>query len=327
VRTSTYNTVHQIPEQHVRTSTYNTYTQVPEHHVRTSTYNTVQQIPEQHVRTSTYNTVHQVPETHVATHSYKVAHTTQIPYTVTSTAYKSQSYKVPYTTTHTKTVEVPYAKSGYRRLAGDAASAAKKDAITNDDATTALASTLKGLPYGAKVVSTHTVEIPQYHTKTITHTAYKTVAKPYTVVSHVVCTPKVQISYQCGSCTGSTSYVPSYGADFLGARYTGASLGYTTHVFHHIYHPAGVIASSYNAEGPLSWTPTKNGWKADGHKDWRSASLNEAAVSETKNTSKSSAGTIIGASIGSMVGMALVAGAVYKRRQQPVAVEDNMSIL
>merc|ERR1712167_117268 len=252
-------------------------------HVTTSEYTTVHQVPEHHVATSTYNTVHQVPEHHVATSHYKTAHTYTTPYTVSSTAYKSQSYKVPYSVTHTKTVALP-SSGGYRRLAE--------------------------LPYGAKVVATHTDEYRAY--------------KPYTVVSHLVCTPKVTVSYQCPACTGSNSYVPSYGADFMGDA--SEAHKYSTIVMHHVYHPKGVTEA--NADGALQWTETKDGWKAEG-KDWQSASHNQAAAVETTTSRKSAAGTIIGATVGCMVGLTLVALAVYKRRSatsQPAA-EDNMSIL
>jgi hypothetical protein len=295
VTTSTYNTVHEVPEQHVATHDVVSYHAIPEHHVTTSTY----------------NTVHQVPEQHVALSHYKTAHTYTTPYSVSSTAYKSESYKVPYSVTHTKTVAVP--SSGYRRLAtADAGSdaALAKDKISNDDATTALKSTLAKMPYGAKVVSTNTQETKSY--------------KPYTVVFHLVCTPKVTVSYQCPACTGSSSYVPSYGADFMGDA--SEAHQYSTQVYHHVYHPAGVTAA--NADGALQWTETKNGWKAEG-KDWQSASLNQAATVETTVSRKSSVGTVIGATVGCMVGLTLVALFVHKRRSatsQPVA-EDNMSIL
>jgi len=335
VTTSEYTTVHQVPEQHVVTSSYNTVHQVPEHHVATSTYNTVHQVPEQHVAThdvvsyhsvpehhvatSTYNTVHQVPEQHVAVSHYKTAHTYTTPYTVSSTAYKSQAYKVPYSVTHTKTVALP-SSGGYRRLAetgartistdAGAQKALASDKVSTDDATSALKDTLSKLPYGAKVVATHTDEYKAY--------------KPYTVVSHLVCTPKVTVSYQCPACTGSNSYVPSYGADFMGDA--SEAHKYSTIVMHHVYHPKGVTEA--NADGALQWTETKDGWKAEG-KDWQSASLNQAAAVETTTSHKSAAGTVIGATVGCMVGLTLVALAVYKRRSatsQPSA-EDNMSIL
>jgi hypothetical protein len=320
VTTSEYTTVHQVPEHHVVTSSYNTVHEVPEHHVATSTYNTVHEVPEHHVATSTYNTVHQVPEHHVATSHYKTAHTYTTPYTVSSTAYKSQSYKVPYSVTHTKTVALP-SSGGYRRLAekadartmsndAGAQKALKTDKVSNDDATSALKDTLSKLPYGAKVVATHTDEYKAY--------------KPYTVVSHLVCTPKVSVSYQCPACTGSNSYVPSYGADFMGDA--SEAHKYSTIVMHHVYHPKGVTEA--NADGALQWTETKDGWKAEG-KDWQSASLNQAAAVETTTSHKSAVGTVIGATVGCMVGLTLVALAVYKRRSatsQPAA-EDNMSIL
>merc|ERR1711988_767293 len=319
VTTSEYTTAHEVPEHHVTTSEYTTVHEVPEHHVATSTYNTVHQVPEQHVALSHYNTVHQVPEQHVALSHYKTAHTYTTPYTVSSTAYKAQSYKVPYSVTHTKTVALP-SSGGYRRLAETGARTMSNDAgaqkalasdkMGTDDATSALKDTLSKLPYGAKVVATHTDE----------YKAYKT----YTVVSHLVCTPKVTVSYQCPACTGSNSYVPSYGADFMGDA--SEAHKYSTIVMHHVYHPKGVTEA--NADGALQWTETKDGWKAEG-KDWQSASLNQAAAVETTTSHKSAAGTVIGATVGCVVGLTLVALAVYKRRSatsQPAA-EDNMSIL
>merc|ERR1711981_166037 len=240
VTTSEYTTVHQVPEHHMATSTYNTVHQVPEHHVAYNHYTTAYNVPEQHVVTQAYNTVHQA--TTYSTHGVKVAHVKETPYTVTSTAYKAQSYKVPVTTVHTKTVEVP--KSGYRRLLGDSNTGKVEDSSGASD---------------YKVISTKTVKIPQYHYKTVTHTAYKTVSKPYTVVSHLVCTPNVHVEYQCPYCTHSTNYVPSYGADWMGATYTPSqvySAGFATHVYHHVYHPMGAV-TTYNGDGDLKWSPSE----------------------------------------------------------------------
>merc|ERR1711934_1193247 len=181
--TSEYTTVHQIPEQHTVTSSYNTVHEVPEQHVATHDVVSYHAVPGHHVTTSTYNTVHEVPEQHVAVSHYKTAHTYTTPYSVSSTAYKSQSYKVPYSVTHTKTVALP-SSGGYRRLAETGARTMSNDAgaqkalasdkVSTDDATSALKDTL------AKLVATHTDEYKAY--------------KPYTVVSHLVCTPKVTVS-------------------------------------------------------------------------------------------------------------------------------------
>merc|ERR1712153_188950 len=247
----------------------------------------------------------QVAHQHVVTGSYQGAHTS---YT-----------KVPYTTTHTKTVEVP-SKAGYRRLAEDAGTTAhglKK--ITKDEATKTLTKS-GSLPYGYKVISTHTEEIPKYTTKTITHTAYKTVAKPYTVVSHVICSPRVSVSYQCPQCTGSSNYVAGYGADFDSQEYTPA----------HVSHAEGVT-KSLSTDGELKWTPTADGsWKAQGHDDWKthSANLQQAASTETAKVAhhSSAVGAVVGVSVG-CVAMAVVALYVVKRRSvsEQKEVEDSMS--
>merc|ERR1711865_694144 len=221
--TGSYNTYTSIPHTHVVTGTYNTYKQIPHTHVVTSAYTTTHQIPERHVVTQRYNSYAQVAHQHVVTGSYQVAHTS---YT-----------KVPYSITHTKTVEVPAAKAGYRRLAEDAGTTAhglKK--ITKDEATTTLTKS-GSLPY-----------------------AYKAVAKPYTVVSHVICNPRVAVSYQCPQCTGSSNYVAGYGADFDSQDYTPAQVshtGYATHVYHHVYHAEGV--KSLSTDGELKWTATADG--------------------------------------------------------------------
>merc|ERR1711865_321521 len=171
------------------------------------------------------------------------------------------------------------------------------------------------LPYGYKVISTRTEEIPKYTTKTITHTAYKTVAKPYTVVSHVICSPRVSVSYQCPQCTGSSNYVA----------------GYATHVYHHVYHAEGVT-KSLSTDGELKWTPTADGsWKAQGHDDWKthSANLQQAASTETAKVAhhSSAVGAVVGVSVG-CVAMAVVALYVVKRRSAAQPAEgDNLSIL
>merc|ERR1711981_56075 len=359
VTTSEYTTVHQVPEHHMATSTYNTVHQVPEHHVAYNHYTTAYNVPEQHVVTQAYNTVHQA--TTYSTHGVKVAHVKETPYTVTSTAYKAQSYKVPVTTVHTKTVEVP--KSGYRRLLGDSNSgkvedssaeslvsgshdASKDETITKGDATSKLdsANLLKtsGDYSGAsdyKVISTKTVKIPQYHYKTVTHTAYKTVSKPYTVVSHLVCTPNVHVEYQCPYCTHSTNYVPSYGADWMGATYTPSqvySAGFATHVYHHVYHPMGAV-TTYNCDGDLKWSPSEaHGWEAQGHSDWKSQvktakvqSQTLAATAETTSHSAnhSAVGAVVGVSVG-VVALAVAAMFVLKRRATKQATDEHpMSIL
>merc|ERR1712028_37921 len=333
--TSAYTTTHQIPEQHTVTGSYNTYTSIPHTHVVTGTYNTYKQIPHTHVVTGSYTTTHEIPERHVVTQQYnsyaQVAHQHVVTgsYQVAHTSYT----KVPYTTTHTKTVEVP-SKAGYRRLAEDAGTTAhglKK--ITKDEATTTLTKS-GSLPYGYKVISTHTEEIPKYTTKTITHTAYKTVAKPYTVVSHVICSPRVSVSYQCPQCTGSSNYVAGYGADFDSQEYTPAQVshaGYATHVYHHVYHAEGVT-KSLSTDGELKWTPTADGsWKAQGHDDWKthSANLQQAASTETAKVAhhSSAVGAVVGVSVG-CVAMAVVALYVVKRRSAAQPAEgDNLSIL
>merc|ERR1712086_385180 len=320
VVTGSYTTTHEIPERHVVTQQYNTYAQVAHQHIVTSAYTTTHQIPERHVVTQRYNSYAQVAHQHVVTGSYQVAHTS---YT-----------KVPYSITHTKTVEVPAAKAGYRRLAEDAGTTAhglKK--ITKDEATTTLTKS-GSLPYGYKVISTHTEEIPKYTTKTITHTAYKTVAKPYTVVSHVICSPRVSVSYQCPQCTGSSNYVAGYGADFDSQDYTPAQVshaGYATHVYHHVYHAEGVT-KSLSTDGELKWTPTADGsWKAQGHDDWKthSANLQQAASTKTAKVAhhSSAVGAVVGVSVG-CVAMAVVALYVVKRRSAAQPAEgDNLSIL
>merc|ERR1712166_1633393 len=334
VVTGSYTTTHEIPERHVVTQQYNTYAQVAHQHTVTSAYTTTHQIPERHVVTQRYNSYAQVAHQHVVTGSYnsyaQVAHQHVVTgsYQVAHTSYT----KVPYSITHTKTVEVPAAKAGYRRLAEDAGTTAhglKK--ITKDEATTTLTKS-GSLPYGYKVISTHTEEIPKYTTKTITHTAYKTVAKPYTVVSHVICNPRVAVSYQCPQCTGSSNYVAGYGADFDSQDYPPAQVshaGYATHVYHHVYHAERV--KSLSTDGELKWTATADGsWKAQGHDDWKtySANLQQAASTETAKVAhhSSAVGAVVGVSVG-CVAMAVVALYVVKRRSvsEQKEVEDSMS--
>merc|ERR1711865_282866 len=154
----------------------------------------------------TYN---QVPEQHVRTSTYKVAHTTQVPHTGYTTSYRTE--------------EVPYAKkAGYlRRLA---------EASTDTDAAQASLTKKGTLKYGEKVVSTYTtktpytVQVPHTYTTKVPHTTtyyktktnYKYVAKPYTVVTHLVCTPSTHVEYRCPACHGGDNSYAGV-ADSFGA--------------------------------------------------------------------------------------------------------------
>jgi len=327
-------TTHQIAEQHTATHDVVTTHQIPEVHTATHDVVTTQQVAEQHITTSAYVTTHEVPETHMSTRTIQVPHMSYETHTATATAYKTQTYKKPYSYKVTGSVAVP--DSGYRRLATaatDADAAAAKDTISTDEAQKRITAGGVKLPYGAKITSVQTHQIPKYTTYTKTHTAYKVVAKPVTVVHHLICTPVTHVSYQCPSCTHSSNYVSSYGADFLGSTYTPSqnyAAGYHTHVYHNVYHAPSVM--SYNTEGELKWTPTKEGWTAEGHKDWQTQQLQQAASTETAKTvhhSSSAAGAVVGATVG-CAAMAAVAMFVVKKRgvaKQALAEEDAMSIL
>jgi len=269
----------------------------------------------------------------MSTSTIQVPHTTYETHTATSTAYKTQTYKKPYTYKVTGSVAVP--DSGYRRLATvatDPVAAAAKDTISTDEAQKRITAGGVKLPYGAKITSVQTHQTPKYTTYTKTHTAYKVVAKPVTVISHLTCTPITHVSYQCPSCTHSTNYVSGYGADFLGSTYTPAqnyAAGYRTHVFHNVYHPAGVM--SYGGAAP-TWGASSNGWSAYGHNDWQTQQqLQQAASVETSKAAtthqSSSVGVVAGVGAGCVAMAAVAMVAMRKRQQQPVAASDNLSIL
>merc|ERR1711865_649642 len=243
----------------------------------------------------TYN---QVPEQHVSTSTYKVAHTTQVPHTGYTTSYRTE--------------EVPYAKkAGYlRRLA---------EASTDTDAAQASLTKKGTLKYGEKVVSTHTTTY--YKTKT----NYKYVAKPYTVVTHLVCTPSTHVEYRCPACHGGDNSYAGV-ADSFGAWLSPAQTGEATHVYHHVYHTASETASMGFGD-----------YKEGEHANWRSLdmstqSLHQAASTETTSSSKSSSGTgvVIGASVTVAVAAVAMIAVALKRRQKGESngdVVDPLSIL
>jgi len=334
--TSTYNTVHEVPEQHMATSTYNTVHMVPEHHVATSTYNTVHEVPEHHVATSTYNTVHQVPEQHVSTSTYKVAHTTQIPHTGYSTSYRTE--------------EVP--SKGYLRRLADTA------AVSNSDAEKTLTKA-GSLKYGEKVVGTYTQKIPYTvqvphtyavkvpHTTTYykTKTNYKYVAKPYTVVTHLVCTPSTHVEYRCPACHGGDSSYSGV-ADSFGSWLSPEQTGLATHVYHHVYHASSDTPAT--SSGDVQWSHGANGFYSPAHSNWHTLhmtssgfasynadgkttqSLHQAASVESSTASTSHRGVVIGTSVGvGVAAVAILALVAYKKRNTPSSAEEEgpLSIL
>jgi len=355
VTTHTYNTVHQVPETHVTTHDVVTTHEIPETHVTTHTYNTVHQVPETHVTTHTYNTVHQVPETHYRSHTYNTVHQVPETHVRTSTVQVPNTVQVPHTgyTTSYRTVQVPYSATatsaktsgGYlrRRLADDATAAkattkatttATTGKMSNDDVEHALAGSLKygehvvgtytqQIPYTVKVPHTYTVKVPHVSTYYKSKTNYKYVAKPYTVVTHLVCTPSVHVEYHCPACHSGNDYAGV--ADSYGSWLSPAQSGAATHVYHHVYHAdTDTQAMGF---GDVNWSHGSSGFYAPAHSDWKtlhygdagfaaSASLNQVASSEQQTEKKSNNGLVVGTSVAAataaVAAMALVA---YKKRQ------------
>jgi hypothetical protein len=260
---------------------------------------------------------------------------------------------VPHTgyTTSYRTEEVPYAKKdGYlrRRLTDKSAAT-----VSNSDAEKTL-SKAGSLKYGEKVVGTYTQKIPYTvqvphtyavkvpHTTTYykTKTNYKYVAKPYTVVTHLVCTPSTHVEYRCPACHGGDNSYAGV-ADSFGSWLSPAQTGEATHIYHHVYHATSDTPSM--GFGNVQWSSGANGFYSPAHTDWRTLhmtssgfapvynadgkatqSLHQAASVESTTTTTSHRGVVIGTSV--VVGVAavaLLALVVYKKRSSSSVDEAN----
>merc|ERR1711865_1214295 len=272
----------------------------------------------------TYN---QVPEQHVRTSTYKVAHTTQVPHTGYTTSYRTE--------------EVPYAKkAGYlRRLA---------EASTDTDAAQASLTKKGTLKYGEKVVSTYTtktpytVQVPHTYTTKVPHTTtyyktktnYKYVAKPYTVVTHLVCTPSAHTEYRCPACHDGTVNYNADGtlgvADSYGDWMSPKASGFATHVYHHVYHASDAKPT---AASDATWSYNSDGFVSKKNPEWKTLHYNGKAFVAAKSATLAQAASVESATVShksssGVVGVALIALVAMRRKTStPLVYEDNLSIL